>query len=297
MRSPRAPAAPGWAPQPRRAHANRAILPARPLLKPSKITVKAVCDRRTTGNGQDDQVHVHAKTTLTVIFRRFDPAPVGRMARTGLGLPGTAGRCNDRVAGCRPTTDQNPKGPHRAAAGLIFWLRLSRGPHEMNPLVAIRQDVTRGKLPSLRKGIEQFRWLHNNHERCARLPLKATTQTAVPGQEDVAPILYSFQDKGFVPLVVRAPFRQGIEGLHVLDNIFIKLDAPKRSQDVMNLPVPHGPRLFIEAVARVIDLPIRDSHADISHHPELHNRIKRDELIMVAGLDNWRIKFAVFLPH
>ena len=60
-----------------------AILPAQSLLKPSKITVKAVCDRRPTGNGQGDQAHVHAKTTLTVIFHRFDPAPVGRMARTG----------------------------------------------------------------------------------------------------------------------------------------------------------------------------------------------------------------------
>jgi len=28
-------------------------------------------------------VHVHEKTTLTVIFHRFDPAPVGRMAKTG----------------------------------------------------------------------------------------------------------------------------------------------------------------------------------------------------------------------
>jgi hypothetical protein len=62
----------------------RAILPARALLKPSKITVKAACDRSTTATGQDDQVHVHAKTTLTVIFHRFYPAPVGRMARTGL---------------------------------------------------------------------------------------------------------------------------------------------------------------------------------------------------------------------
>ena len=62
----------------------RAILPARPLLKPSKITVKAVCDRRTTGHSQEDQAQVHAKTTLTVVFHRFDSAPVGRMARTGL---------------------------------------------------------------------------------------------------------------------------------------------------------------------------------------------------------------------
>jgi hypothetical protein len=55
------------------------------LLKPSKITVKGVCDHRPTGTGQDHWVHVHhAKTTLTVIFHRFDPAPVGRMARTGL---------------------------------------------------------------------------------------------------------------------------------------------------------------------------------------------------------------------
>ena len=51
-----------------------AILPARSLLKPSKITVKAVCDRRPTGNGQGDQAPVHAMTTLTVIFHRFDPA-------------------------------------------------------------------------------------------------------------------------------------------------------------------------------------------------------------------------------
>ena len=53
---------------------------------PYTITVKAVCDRRPTGKGQEDQVHVHAKTILTVIFPRFNPAPVGRMARTGLAL-------------------------------------------------------------------------------------------------------------------------------------------------------------------------------------------------------------------
>ncbi len=41
-----------------------------PLLEPSKITVKAVCDRRPTGTSQGHQVHVHAKTTLTVIFHR-----------------------------------------------------------------------------------------------------------------------------------------------------------------------------------------------------------------------------------
>jgi hypothetical protein len=55
----------------RRTCANGAILPAKPLLKPSKITVKAVSTGRTTGHRQDHQVHVHAKTTLTVIFRRF----------------------------------------------------------------------------------------------------------------------------------------------------------------------------------------------------------------------------------
>ena len=64
-----------------RACANGAIFGARSLLKPGKITVKAVCARRTTASGQD-QVHVHhAKTT--VIFHRFDPAPVGRMAGSG----------------------------------------------------------------------------------------------------------------------------------------------------------------------------------------------------------------------
>jgi len=51
----------------RRACANRTILPARQLLKPSKITVKAVCDRRPTGHWQHHQVHVHAKTTLRLM--------------------------------------------------------------------------------------------------------------------------------------------------------------------------------------------------------------------------------------
>jgi hypothetical protein len=69
----------------RRVCANAAILPAWALLKPSKITVKAVRDRSPTSDCQGDQVHVHAKTALTVIFHRFDSAPVGRMARTGLG--------------------------------------------------------------------------------------------------------------------------------------------------------------------------------------------------------------------
>ena len=55
-----------------------------PLSKPNKITVEAVCDRRSTPNGQASQVHVHAKTALTVIFYGFNQAPVGRTARTGL---------------------------------------------------------------------------------------------------------------------------------------------------------------------------------------------------------------------
>ena len=46
--------------------------------------------------GQGDQVHVHAKTTLTVIFHRFDPAPVGRMARTGLAASHAAGKRRKR---------------------------------------------------------------------------------------------------------------------------------------------------------------------------------------------------------
>ena len=51
------------------------------------------CDRRPAGNGLNDQVHVHhAKPTLTVILARFDPASVGSMARSGLGLPGIPGR-------------------------------------------------------------------------------------------------------------------------------------------------------------------------------------------------------------
>ena len=40
----------------RRAYPNAANLTARPFLKPTKIAVKAVCDRRTTGDGQDHQV-------------------------------------------------------------------------------------------------------------------------------------------------------------------------------------------------------------------------------------------------
>ena len=63
--------------------ANRAIRPARPFLKPTKITVKAVRDRRTTGQRRV-AVHVHARTTLTVIFHRFDP-------RLSEGRPGTRG--------------------------------------------------------------------------------------------------------------------------------------------------------------------------------------------------------------
>lgn len=59
--------------------AHRFILPARPLLKPSKITVEGACDRWTTGHRQHHQAHVYAKTTLP----RFDPAPVGRMASSG----------------------------------------------------------------------------------------------------------------------------------------------------------------------------------------------------------------------
>jgi len=77
--------------------ANGAILPARSFLNPSKITVKAVCARRPTANGQGDQVHVHTKTTLTAIFHRFDPAPVGRMARTELSPSGTAGKFSIRI--------------------------------------------------------------------------------------------------------------------------------------------------------------------------------------------------------
>jgi len=69
----------------RRAYANRAILPARRLLKPAKIAVKAVRDRQANRSPSSHMVHVHAKTTLTVISPRFDPAPVRTMARTGLG--------------------------------------------------------------------------------------------------------------------------------------------------------------------------------------------------------------------
>jgi len=47
--------------------ANRAVLPARSLLKPSKITIEAVCDRRTTSNRQPMWC-TYAKTTLTVIL-------------------------------------------------------------------------------------------------------------------------------------------------------------------------------------------------------------------------------------
>jgi len=53
------------------------------------------CARRPTGTGQDDQTRVHAKPTLTVLFHRFKEAPVGRMARTGLGPPGTQRSCSN----------------------------------------------------------------------------------------------------------------------------------------------------------------------------------------------------------
>ena len=51
----------------RHACANRAILPVGSLLKPSKITLKAVFDRRATADGQGDQVH--AKLGLTALAR------------------------------------------------------------------------------------------------------------------------------------------------------------------------------------------------------------------------------------
>lgn len=49
----------------RRPYPNGAILPARSLLKPTKITVEAVCDRRTIGHCQGRQVHVYPKTAST----------------------------------------------------------------------------------------------------------------------------------------------------------------------------------------------------------------------------------------
>jgi hypothetical protein len=36
----------------------------------------------TCTQAKDDQAHVHAKTTLTVTFHRFNQAPIGRMAQT-----------------------------------------------------------------------------------------------------------------------------------------------------------------------------------------------------------------------
>ena len=60
----------------RRACANRAILPARSLLKPSKITVKAVCDRRPTGDGQDGQVQLRINSWTA----RISPALLRRRA-------------------------------------------------------------------------------------------------------------------------------------------------------------------------------------------------------------------------
>ena len=63
--------------------ANNAIRPGAAIVKPIKITVKLVYDRRTTGHHPDHQVNVHAKMTLTVISPRFNPVPVGRTAKTG----------------------------------------------------------------------------------------------------------------------------------------------------------------------------------------------------------------------
>jgi hypothetical protein len=100
----------------------QAILPARPFLKPSKITVKAVCHRRPTGDGQDDQVHVHAKTTLTVILPRFDPAPVGRTARTGLAL-----QVQEESAATAPISDTTAANRKRPAClrPRLFGSRMS----------------------------------------------------------------------------------------------------------------------------------------------------------------------------
>jgi hypothetical protein len=85
-------------------------------LKPTKITVKAVCDRRATTSGEGHQVCVHAKTTLTAILARFDPAPVGGMAKSGLSPPGTAGKCSNRYG--RDCHQPSPTGLTCAKPGL-----------------------------------------------------------------------------------------------------------------------------------------------------------------------------------
>jgi hypothetical protein len=79
---PRATRRIGWAPHPPRARtgpsSRRGHCPSR-----ARSPSRPGCARRPTGTGQRDQAYVHAKPTLTVIFHRFNKAPVGRMARTG----------------------------------------------------------------------------------------------------------------------------------------------------------------------------------------------------------------------
>src|ERR1700758_373348 len=68
--------------------------------------------------------HVHAKTALTATLARFDSAPVGRMARTGLAPPGAAGKCSNHATSGATATDPHrptdmPQRPSSTALGLV----------------------------------------------------------------------------------------------------------------------------------------------------------------------------------
>ena len=86
-------------------------------------------DNRSPSN---DLVHVHAKTTLTVILPRFNPAPVGRIARLGLAPPSAAGNDNNHVPSRATATDlidlrQRPERPRCSLEGGSFPFPGARG--------------------------------------------------------------------------------------------------------------------------------------------------------------------------
>jgi hypothetical protein len=97
------------------------------------------------GCGRHDQVHVHAKTTLTVIFHRFDPAPVGKDGQ-------------DQPSGSSPVrllADQTQVATKRNASKGIGWYN-----HTQDWRYKLRPP---GSLQRFRKAAqEHLKWCDEN---------------------------------------------------------------------------------------------------------------------------------------
>ena len=81
--------------------------PGAVIAEPSKITVKAVCARRPTATGQDDQAHIYAKPALMVI-------PIGSIRRQSEGWPGPdSPSCRQETANKQRSPGMAATEPHR----------------------------------------------------------------------------------------------------------------------------------------------------------------------------------------